>query len=122
MSLTPRQDALTVEVVPLIAWQCSHLLTLYEVFHANNALFVGLEQVRVVLALIHGQRFLGFQHSIICMICALSSLSEESFSFFSLSLSARGTPVYPHDQPNRENNGSYKANHAPVEEIAVKKD
>ena len=52
MPFTPGQDALTVEVVALIAGQCGHLLALLEVLHADDTLLVGVEEVRIIFALV----------------------------------------------------------------------
>ena len=55
MASTPRQNTLAMEVMARVTWESRYFIVVLKCFHANNALFVGIEKVRIVLTLIHCQ-------------------------------------------------------------------
>ena len=98
MPFTPGQDALTVEVVPLIAGQGGHLLALLEVLHADDTLLVGVEEVRIVVALVQCERLFWRVDRLIGNV--FSFAAEQSLGFLSSLSTALRAPDQPHDQPD----------------------
>lgn len=98
MALAPGQNALAVEVVSFIAGQSCHFLAGFEVLHADDALFVRVEKIRIVVTFIHGQGSLRLKYLLICHVLALAS-EQALISLPSLS-PAPGAPIKPDDKPD----------------------
>ena len=115
-----------MEVMPFVAGECRHFVTLLKRFHADDALTLGLKQVWVVCALIQLELLHRSHHAVIfaqrLLHVGASGDIDEALSLellVSLAAARRVAPD-PANGPDDDNDADDKADHRPVHEVAVK--
>ena len=114
-----------MEVVPIIARERRDFVALLKRLHADNALALGFEQIRIVGALIELELLHRCHHAVIFTQCLLHigaprHINEAlSFALLITLAASCGVAPDPADSPDDDHDADDEANHGPVNKIAV---